>query len=42
MKLWLRVELHRLSPVVLHVAAINADELVLASECLLINFGGKG
>jgi len=39
---WLRVGLHRLSVVVLHVAAINAHELVLASECLLINFSGKG
>jgi hypothetical protein len=39
---WHRVGLRRLSPVVLYVVAINVEDLVLASECLLINFSGKG
>jgi len=34
--------LRRLSTVVQYVAAINVHDLVLASECLLINFGRKG
>jgi hypothetical protein len=39
---WHRVGLHRLYAVVLYVAAINALDLVLASEWLLINFSRKG
>ena len=35
-------ESHRLPSAVLHVAAINVDEVELASECFLINFIGKG
>lgn len=39
---WHRVGLRTLTVVVLYVAAINAHHLVLASECLLNNFSGKG